>query len=63
MDIVSGIPENVYNVLGFPQDVRCGIRAVLLNSERRMMPQSWKNTIYKNISLIGKESLTKLIEI
>lgn len=63
LDIVSGNPENVYNALGFQQDVRCEISAVLLNTERRVMPQSWKNTIYKNVSLIGKKISTKFIEI
>lgn len=55
-EVVSGNPEKVCNVLDFQQDVGCKISTVLLNTER-MIPQSWKNIIYKNINLIGKNSL------
>lgn len=62
-EVVSGYPEKVSNLLDFQRDVGCKISTVLLNTER-MIPQSWKNTIYKNINLIGKKKISsKFIEI
>lgn len=40
LGIFSGNPGNVSNVLGFQQDVRCEIRAVLLNSEEGWCPKA-----------------------